>query len=138
MNMRGSILLLVILSLLDLSYTKPEQKILWIIQKQSRDDGTAMDISVDNLPMNNDFDNFLKTSSVNVNKALATRCYRDDVPTIDVNLYYEGLCGGCMNFVANELYPAYEKLGKYINLQLLPYGNTRTSDTPDSEGNNKQ
>lgn len=135
MKIVGTFVLVVGLSMLDLSNSKPQQQSIWIIQKETGDNGVGVDISVDDLSNIKDLENLLHAPSLRMNKDVTTRCYRDDVPTIDVNLYYEALCGGCMNFVENELYPTYQKLGKYINLKLLPYGNTQMSETPDSQGN---
>ena len=137
MIIKTPVLLLVILLALDSSYSKPQQQLDWIIHEQSGDGAIAMDIPDERLSNNDGLDNFLKTPRLNVNKAFVARCYRDDFPTVDVNLYYEALCPACMNFVSNELYPAYHNLGKYINLKLLPYGNTETWDKTDSEGKAK-
>ena len=109
-----------------LSRAKPQQQSVWIFQ-QPIDAESKIDLSVENILANllkptksNEISetNNLETKSI-------SRCYREDVPTIDVNLYYEALCPGCMNFVSTELYPMFQKLHKYVNLKLLPYGNTR-------------
>ena len=134
MEIAGPFVLILALSMLSLSNAKPQQQSIWIIQQQTGDNGVEKDISVENLSNYNGLDNFLQKTSLRRNNDVTTRCYRDDVPTIDVNLYYEGLCGGCMHFVKTELYPTYQMLGKYINLNLLPYGNTQMSETPDSHG----
>ena len=68
---------------------------------------------------------FLYSSNLR-NQESPKLCYREDKPTVDVTLYYEALCPGCMQFVETELYPTYQKLGKYINVGLVPYGNSRT------------
>ncbi|CAH1153264.1 unnamed protein product [Phaedon cochleariae] len=44
---------------------------------------------------------------------------------VKITLYYEGLCPYCHNFVLNQLYPAYKKLGDAIAVELIPYGNAR-------------
>ena len=136
MKIAGPFVLVVALSMLGLSNSKPQQQSIWILQQQPRDNAVGMDISIENLSNNKGLDNFLQTTSLRMNKDVTTRCYRDDVPTIDVNLYYEALCGGCINFVENEVYPTFQKLSKYINLKLLPYGNTQMTGT-DSQGKNK-
>ena len=136
MKIAGPFVFVGVLSALGLSHSKPQKQSIWIVQQPSRDNGVEMDISVENLSNNNDLANLLKRTISRKHKDVTTRCYRDDVPTIDVNLYYEALCGGCMNFLETELYPTYQKLSKYINLKLLPYGNTQMSETPDSQGKN--
>ena len=62
------------------------------------------------------------------------KCYREDIPTIDVKLYYEALCPGCEHFIKTGLYPTYGKLGKYLKIGLFPYGNTITNPILDPEG----
>ena len=62
------------------------------------------------------------------------RCYREDIPTINIKLYYEALCPGCEHFIKTGLYPTYRKLGKYLNGGLFPYGNTITNSTLDPDG----
>ena len=121
------VLLIITLSfLLILIDANPWQQSVVIFQQQSSgDDFTA---SVDNLP-NNVLSNLLKNAASQSNlksEEVPKLCYREDKPTIDVTLYYEALCPGCMQFVETELYPTYQKLGKYINVGLVPYGNSRT------------
>ena len=111
-------LLLVGLSLINLLAALPQPQSVWIFQ-QPMDSESSVNFSVENL-----LSNLLKPRKLQDTKVIS-RCYREDVPTIDVNLYYEALCPGCMNFVLNELYPTYQKLNKYINIKLFPYGNTR-------------
>ena len=111
-------LLLVGLSLINLLAALPQPQSVWIFQ-QPMDSESSVNFSVENL-----LSNLLKPRQLQETKVIS-RCYREDVPTIDVNLYYEALCPGCMNFVLNELYPTYQKLNKYINIKLFPYGNTR-------------
>ena len=118
MTLRRFCLLLIGLTMSSLSMSKPQEQSVWIFQ-QPIDIDPRINFSVENW-MNKLF------KPLNVKeKKTTSRCYREDVPTIDVNLYYEALCGGCMHFVLYEIYPAYQKLNKYINLKLLPYGNTR-------------
>ena len=96
-----------------------------VILQSSGDDFTT---SVDTLP-NNVLSNLLKKAapqSTLRSQEVPKLCYREDKPTVDVTLYYEALCPGCMQFVETELYPTYQKLGKYINVVLVPYGNSRT------------
>ena len=38
-------------------------------------------------------------------------------------LYYEALCGGCHQWITDEMYPTYQKLGKYMDVEFVPYGN---------------
>ena len=42
---------------------------------------------------------------------------------VKVTLYYEALCGGCHQWISDEMYPTYQKLGKYMDVEFVPYGN---------------
>ena len=42
---------------------------------------------------------------------------------VKVTLYYEALCGGCHQWISDEMYPTYQKLGKYMDIDFVPYGN---------------
>nr|AIU34503.1 gamma-interferon-inducible lysosomal thiol reductase [Stichopus monotuberculatus] len=47
-------------------------------------------------------------------------------PPVGVALYYESLCPGCREFIADQLYPTWQKLGNdVINITLVPYGNAK-------------
>uniref|UniRef100_A0A1Y1MEY3 Saposin A-type domain-containing protein n=1 Tax=Photinus pyralis TaxID=7054 RepID=A0A1Y1MEY3_PHOPY len=48
---------------------------------------------------------------------------------LKVSLYYETLCPFCMTFINDQLYPGYQKLGDYLDLELIPYGNARRKKT---------
>ena len=121
------VLLIITLSfLLILIDANPWQKSVVILQQQSS--GDDFTTSVDTLS-NDVLSNLLKKAALQSNlrnREVPKLCYREDKPTVDVTLYYEALCPGCMQFVETELYPTYQKLGKYINVGLVPYGNSRT------------
>ena len=119
-------------ALLQFVMAKPQQQSVWIIPQQYNDGDIPNNVSFGNVP-EVFLTSLLKRSTLSRRKEI-TKCYRDDIPTISIKLYYEGLCPGCMYYVKYELYPTYQKLGKYINVGLFPYGNTRTEPTPDSEG----
>lgn len=42
---------------------------------------------------------------------------------VQLTLIYESGCPGCQQFITEVLYPQMSKLGRYINLELVPYGN---------------
>ena len=46
---------------------------------------------------------------------------------VSVTLYYEALCPGCHDWINDQLVPTYEKLGKYMNFEFVPYGNAKVS-----------
>lgn len=37
-------------------------------------------------------------------------------------VYYEALCWDSVNFIKNQLYPAWQQHKKYMEIQLVPYG----------------
>lgn len=47
---------------------------------------------------------------------------------LPVSLYYESLCPGSAEFVTVDLYPTITgPLGKYVKLELVPFGNAHVS-----------
>ena len=41
---------------------------------------------------------------------------------MSIEIYYEGLCPDCQNFITQQLQPTWKKLGKYFNPLLKPFG----------------
>ena len=134
MKTKSFFLCVVGLSILQHTRSNPQQQNpFWIFQQQPGDVEVSDNISLEDLPKNF-FVNFVKTPSLKIKHEIK-RCFRDDVPTISVKVYYEALCPGCIHFLTSELSPTFQKLGKYIDLELFPYGNTKTEAVLDSEGN---
>ena len=48
-------------------------------------------------------------------------------PKVKLSLYYESLCGGCKQFITEQLGPNYPKFAKYLDVELNPYGNAHVS-----------
>lgn len=48
-----------------------------------------------------------------------------EAPKVAFTLYYESLCPDCQQFIGQQLYPTYLKIGQIINLTLVPYGNAQ-------------
>ena len=42
---------------------------------------------------------------------------------LSIQVYYESLCSDSKNFITTQLYPTYQKLGKYLNIDFKPFGN---------------
>merc|ERR1712098_1037530 len=51
-------------------------------------------------------------------------CFREDAPTSSalIEVYYEALCGGCMDFITRQLHPTYMELKEHLNVKFYPYG----------------
>ena len=41
---------------------------------------------------------------------------------LSVTVYYECLCPDSKDFIANQLYPTWERLGKYFLVEFKPFG----------------
>ena len=44
---------------------------------------------------------------------------------VTVSLYYQSVCPGCKDWVNEILVPTYKKMGKYLVIELVCYGNSR-------------
>lgn len=45
-----------------------------------------------------------------------------------ITVLYESFCPGCQNFITGHLYDdVYTKFGKYVDIELVPYGNAKMS-----------
>merc|ERR1712110_759864 len=45
-----------------------------------------------------------------------------EVSPISIQVYYETLCPDSIAFVAQQLYPTYQNLGQYLNIEFIPFG----------------
>ncbi|CAG7828493.1 unnamed protein product [Allacma fusca] len=45
---------------------------------------------------------------------------------LKVSVYYETLCPFTKHFMKKQLFPVYAKMPEYLNLDFVPYGNTKT------------
>merc|ERR1712156_432707 len=51
---------------------------------------------------------------------------------VKLTLYYEALCGGCHQWITGEFHETYQKLGQYIDIDFVPYGNAHQQQDGDS------
>lgn len=47
---------------------------------------------------------------------------------IKVSVYYESLCPYSINFIKSKLYPNYQQLRDYIQIEWVPFGKTNVSN----------
>lgn len=43
-------------------------------------------------------------------------------PRVEIALYYESYCGGCRDFIRDQLYPTFQKVSQIMDITLVPYG----------------
>ena len=79
-----------------------------------------------------------KTQIQTSKKLPMKKCFREDAPKSSalLEVYYEALCGGCMDFITRQLHPTYMEFKEYLKVKLYPYGNTMTSPNLDPYGMN--
>ena len=53
-----------------------------------------------------------------------------DDSKVKMTLYYESLCPFCDKYIVEQLYPTFQKLGRHIDLDYIPYGNAKTNYHP--------
>ena len=46
---------------------------------------------------------------------------------VNIQVYYESLCPDSINFITKQLHPTYQTLGKYMNIEFIPFGNADVS-----------
>ena len=48
---------------------------------------------------------------------------------VHLALYFESECGGCKQFITDQLYDVWQKVGSdVLNITLVPYGNTKVGE----------
>ena len=47
--------------------------------------------------------------------------------SVNIQVYYESLCPDSINFITQQLYPTYQALGNYMNIEFIPFGNADVS-----------
>merc|ERR1712025_578872 len=64
--------------------------------------------------------------------ALAGVCFCQEKPLLSV--YYESLCPYSRAFIREEVYPTYQIMSDYFDVEFIAYGNARTYGVPGEEG----
>ncbi|KAJ8985067.1 hypothetical protein NQ317_019750 [Molorchus minor] len=47
---------------------------------------------------------------------------------VTITVFYESLCPDCIDFVTNQLFPTYKKIGNDLNVDLVPFGNAEMTN----------
>lgn len=50
------------------------------------------------------------------------------IPRLTVSVYYESLCPDSINFITDQLTPAYNDFKDWINLEFIPFGKSSVSN----------
>lgn len=53
--------------------------------------------------------------------------FQESMDSISIQVYYESLCPDSINFITQQLYPTYQKLGKYLTIEFKPFGNAEVT-----------
>lgn len=59
-----------------------------------------------------------------------TKASKSDVQKVLVSVYYEALCPDSRSFVIKQLVPTFKKIHENLQVELIPYGNAKTIETP--------
>ncbi|XP_060865695.1 GILT-like protein 1 [Metopolophium dirhodum] len=54
---------------------------------------------------------------------------------VEIEVYYEALCGDSVQFVSNQLLPTFNKLSKFINVTFIPFAQGNISTNTDNSLN---
>ena len=46
---------------------------------------------------------------------------------LSIQVYYESLCPDSIDFITQQLFPTFQKLGKYLTIEFKPFGNAKVS-----------
>ena len=47
---------------------------------------------------------------------------------VNITVYYESLCPDSIEFITGQLYPTYQSLEKYLNVEFVPFGNAEVNN----------
>ena len=50
---------------------------------------------------------------------------QENILPVQVQVYYETLCPYSIDFINQQLYPTYQNLGQYLDIEFIPYGNAQ-------------
>lgn len=52
---------------------------------------------------------------------------KSDRTIVNVDVYYESLCGDSMRFITSQLVPSYPDLKQHLHVTFIPYGKATVS-----------
>ncbi|CAH1373922.1 GILT-like protein 1 [Tenebrio molitor] len=63
--------------------------------------------------------------------ALITITASAEAKSLNVTVYYESLCPDSKKFITTQLYPSYELISDYLNVEFIPFGNAKVANNSD-------
>ena len=69
---------------------------------------------------------YLNTPQIqNSNKKPHKIFLQENILPVQVQVYYETLCPYSIEFISQQLYPTFQNLGQYLDIEFIPYGNAQ-------------
>lgn len=62
-----------------------------------------------------------------ISSLIITLIYANDNHKVDVTIHYEFICPHSRALIIEQAIPAWRKLSSIMNLELIPYGNTKVT-----------
>ncbi|XP_040572852.1 gamma-interferon-inducible lysosomal thiol reductase [Lepeophtheirus salmonis] len=66
--------------------------------------------------------------------SICTQQSEEESSKLQLSVYYETMCPYCRRHILEDLHPTYTQLSDILDVQLVPYGNAKSSSRPDGTG----